>query len=163
MHRTLAALIVAALASGALLLVATVTLDAWHWRLYNEAQALQPSVEGLVAAAAENPYQLGRSATTYFQIFVGCCAATTFWVVFVVLPGLLAARRMFAGVLASHIIAAIVACIVSGITFTLMQRVTPYISPMITFAAGGTIGLVSTILLAKMLPPNVSLERTRER
>jgi len=111
----------------------------------------------------ENPYQLEESAKNYFTLFIACCAAATFWAVFVVLPSLLASRRVFTGALASHIIAALAVCIVSGVAFALMQGVTKYISPMITFAAGGAIGLVSLLLLARMLPPNKSLERTRER
>jgi len=162
MRRTLTALIVTALASGALLLVATLALDAWHWRVYNEAQFLQSADLGSDVVVVENPYQLEESVITYLQLFVACCAGATFWAVFVVLPILLTSRRLFAGAVGSHVIAAAIVCAVSGITFALMQRVTPYISPMIAFAAGGIVGLVSIVLLAKMLPPNTSLERPGE-
>jgi hypothetical protein len=161
MHRTLIALIVTALASGALLLVATHTLDAWHWRLYYEAQAVQSSGSGAGAVAVANPFQFERSVVTYFLRFIGCCAVATFWAVFVVLPALLASRRVFAGVLSSHILAAIVVCTLSGIAFAFMQGHAQFFSPMITFAAGGFIGLLSIVLLAKMLPPETSLERSR--
>jgi hypothetical protein len=162
MHRTLKALMVAALASGALLLVATLGLDAWHWRLYKEEQALQFESAESDAVVVEDPYEsLPTSAITYLQIFIACCSATTFWAVFVVIPSLLVSRRVFTGAIAGHIVAAIVVCAVSGIAFALMQRVTPYISPLIPFSVGGAIGLLSVLLLAKMLPPNTSFERTR--
>ena len=163
MRRTLTALMVTALLSGALLLVATMALDAWHWRLYNQEQALKLAASGSDSVVVENPYGLpGTSVITYFGLFVACCAATSFWALFVVTPSLLVSRRVFAGALASHIIAAAVVCIVSGITFALILRLSPYISPIVTFSAGGAIGLFSVVLLARMLPPNTSLERTRE-
>jgi len=163
MHRTLKALMIAALASGALLLIATLVLDAWHWRSYQEAQALESVSSGLEAVVPENPYgSLPTSAVTYLQLFVACCAAATFWVVFVVIPSLLVSRRVFTGPSAGHIVAAIVVGVVSGTVFALMQRLTPYIPPLVPFIVGGTIGLLSIVILAKMLPPNKSLERTRE-
>jgi hypothetical protein len=162
-RRTLTALIVTALASGAFLLVATLTLDAWHWRLYDQAQAFQSEGSKLNSIRVENPYEpLGHSVITYMSIFIACCAAATFWAVFLVLPSLMAARRVFASALVSHMVAAAVVCTLSGIAFAFIQDLTPYISPMITFTVGGAIGLLSLVLLAKMLPANTSLERSRD-
>jgi hypothetical protein len=163
MRRTLTAIMVTALVSGALLVVATLTFEAWYWRLYFDAQAIQSAGSASDAVIVENPYQFEESAITYFQMFIAFCAAATFWAVLVVIPSLLASRRLFAGAVAGHIIAAVVVCGLSGVAFALMQRGTPYISPIVTFATGGAIGLVSIVLLAKILPPDTSLERTRAR
>ena len=163
MHRTLIALMVAALASGALLEIATLALDAWHWRAYQEAQALQSATSGMSAVVPENPYgSLPKSAGMYFKLFVACCAGATFWVVFVVSPTLLLSRRVFTGVRSGHVVSAIVVCVLSGTVFALLQRLTPYLSPLVPFAVGGIIGLLSVALLIMLLPPNKSPERTHE-
>ena len=142
--------------------MAASALEAWHWRLYSKAQALQLAASGSDAVVVDNPYELdGTSATTYFGLFIACCAAATFWALFVAVPCLLASRRLFASTIASHIVAAAAVCIFSGMAFSLALGLKPYISPMITFAVGGAIGLISAVLLAKLLPLNTSQERTR--
>jgi hypothetical protein len=161
MRRTLIAIIVTSLACGALLAGATVALDAWHWRLFSDVQVLL-SGSAADAVAVENPYESSVNLLEYLALFLACCAAATFWAVFVVIPSLLASRRVFSGVFAGVVIAAAVVCVISGVVFTALQRLTPYISPAITFAIGGAIGLFSILLLARLLPPNTSLERTRE-
>jgi hypothetical protein len=149
--------------SGALLLVATLSLEEWHWQQYYEAQALRSSSSGADAVLVDNPYQINdTSMSTYFLLFVACCAAATFWSVFVVIPCLLASRRVFSSTVPSHIVAAAIVCTVSGLAFAFTQHPNEFVSPMITFSAGGIVGLVSLALLARMLPPNTSLERTRE-
>ena len=161
MRHTLTAIMVTSVVSGALLLTATLTFEGWYWQEYFDAQALQSSRSDSDAVIVENPYQIDESPTTYVPMFIALCAASTFWVVFVVIPSLLASRRLFAESLASHIVAAIVVCVLSGIAFSLVQGVREFIPPIATFGAGGVIGLVSIVLVVKMLPPNTSLERTR--
>jgi hypothetical protein len=160
MRRTLKSIMLTALASGALLAAATLALDAWHWQQYSEAQAQLARAAAADAVVVENPYQI--ELNTYLMGFVVCSAATTFWTVFVVIPTLLASRRVFAGTVVSQVTAAAVVCAVSGITFAFMQGRTPYVSPIIVFGAGGAIGLLGLLLAAKTLPPNTSFERTRE-
>jgi len=41
-------------------------------------------------------------------------------------------------------------------------RIAAAIPPLIPFAAGSVFGLLSLVLLVKMLPPTTSLERTRD-
>ena len=162
MRHTLTAIMVTSVVSGVLLLAATLTLEGWHWQRYSEAQALHSSHSDSDAVIVENPYQIDESPITFVPMFISVCAAATFWVVFVVVPSLLASRRIFAGSLASHIVAAGVVCVLSGIAFALVQGVTDYIPPIVTFGAGGVVGLVNIVLVVKILPPNTSLERTRE-
>jgi len=165
MRHTLTAIMVTAVVTGALLLVATRTLEAWYWQQYwqqhTDTQALHSSGSDLDAVIVENPYQIEESPITYVPMFIALCAAATFWVVFVVIPSLLASRWLFVGPLASHTVAAVVVCVLSGIAFALVEGVREYISPMFTFGAGGAIGLVSIVLVVNLLPPNKSLERTR--
>jgi hypothetical protein len=163
MRHTLTAIIVTSVVSGALLLAAILTLEGWHRQRYSDAQALQSPLSDADAVVVDNPYQIEESPMAYVPIFIAFCAASTFWVVFVVIPSLLASRRLFAGSLASHTVAAVVVSVLSGITFALLQGVRDYISPIVTFGAGGVIGLVSIVLVVRMLPPNKSLERTHER
>jgi hypothetical protein len=163
MRRTLTSIMLTGLVSGALLAAATLALEAWHWQQYSEAHALQALGATADAVVVENPYQIEEeSLLTYLFGFVVCSAATTFWTVFVVIPTLLAARHVFSGAVASQVVAAAVVCTVSGIAFAFMQGRTPYVSPIIAFGAGGAIGLLSVLLLARTLPPDTSLERTRE-
>jgi hypothetical protein len=75
MRRTLTAIIVTALVSGALLLAATLNFEAWHWRLYFEAQAIQSASAGSDAVVVENPYQLEESVLTYIPMYIALCAA----------------------------------------------------------------------------------------
>jgi len=159
MRRTLTAIIVTALVGGALLLVATQALDTWYWRLYAEAQALHSSTPDSDAATAVIPYELERSPSRYAHMFVLLCAVANFWVVFFAIPCLLLSRRLFSGAVASSAVAAVVTCIISGLAFALLMGVRPYISPLVPFGAGGTIGIVGILLLANLLPPNTSLER----
>ena len=160
MRRTLTAIIVTALVSGALLLAATLSFEAWHWRLYFEAQAIQSAGAGADAAVVENPYQIEESVLTYIPMYIALCAAATFWVVFVVIPSLLASRRLFAGTLVRQLVATGLVCVLSGVTFALVFGRTSYIPAIVTLLAGGVIGLVSIALVSRMLPPNTSFERT---
>jgi hypothetical protein len=162
MRRTLTAIMVPALAGAALLLIATQILNSWYWQLYSDAQALNLSQANADAVIVENPYEVQESILTFIPMFIALCAAATFWVVFVVIPSLLASRRVFAGSLSGHIVAAVTVCTLSGVVFALVLGREGYISPAITFAVGGVIGLVSFALVVKLLPPNTSLERTRE-
>ena len=162
MQRTLIAIIVTALVSGALMTIEMLALDAWHSRLYIEAHAPQPSSPGADTVQVENPYELvDYSVSSYVGPFIACCAGSTFWAVFVVIPSLLASRRVFPGALASNIVAAVVVSTASGIMFTSMQG-SHYIPPLIPFAAGSVFGLLSLVLLVKMLPSTTSPERTRD-
>jgi hypothetical protein len=162
MSRTLIAIMVTAIAGGALLAGATVAFDAWHWKFYSEAQALQSSASAADAVIVENPYQSSVDLLEYLALFLACCAAMTFWTVFLMIPSLLASRRIFSGVYTAVAVAAAVVAVISGVVFMALQRFTPYIPAAITFAVGGAIGLVGILLLARLLPPNTSLERTRE-
>jgi hypothetical protein len=162
MGRTLTTIMVTALISAALLLVATLAFESWYWRLYSEAQAIQSASAGADAVVVNNPYQIEESVLTYIPMFIALCAASTFWVVFVVVPSLLASRRLFADALARNLVAAAIVCVLSGVTFALVFGRTSYISPIATFLAGGAIGFVSIALVIKMLPLDTSFGRTRE-
>src|SRR5690242_13226798 len=107
MRHTLTAIMITAVTCGALLAGAMLAMDAWHWRLHFESQALQSAGLGSDAVVVENPfYSPEESVFTYVLVFIAWCAASTFWVVFLVIPSLLASRRVFSDALASHIIAA---------------------------------------------------------
>jgi hypothetical protein len=161
MRRTLTALMVSALAGGAILLAATLTWDAWYWQHYREAQTAHSPGAAADAVVVENPYQYEQSVLRYVHLFIGCCAAASLWSLFVVAPAILVSRRIFSRTFISHLVATAIVSTLAGIAFSLMQQPTPYISPLVTFLAGGIIGLVSILSLASLLPPNTSLERTR--
>jgi hypothetical protein len=168
MRRTVVALVITALSCGALLEVSFFALNAWKLRLYEEAHAqslarAQGEDPAQSAVRVENPYEShGESMSTYLTIFILCTAAATFWAVFVVLPILMLSRHVVSGAITSSIVAAIVVCVVSGFAYCLLGASESYMNPLITFSVGGAVGLLSLGLLHKMLPPNKSLERSRD-
>jgi hypothetical protein len=169
MRRTVIALIFTALSCGALLEVSFFALNAWKARLYEQAQAqslarAQGEDPAPTTAQVENPYEShGESMSNYLTVFVLCTAAATFWAVFVVLPTLMVSRHVISGALTSSIVAAIVVCVVSGLVYCLLGASESYMSLLIPFSVGGAVGLLGLGMLHRMLPPDKSLERSRER
>ncbi len=163
MRSTLKAVVVTGIVVGILLLAATLSLSAWQWHLYDQVQTQQPEGQAVAVARLENPYGLAYTpATKYVWLFAGCCLVATAWVSALVLPSVTAARQLFTNIVVGRVVSATVVFVVSAIAFSATQYPNSLLPPELIFLVGGLLGLIGFGVMALALPPNKSLERTRE-
>ena len=137
-----------------LLAIALASLAAWQ---RHELEALSPSTskDASVVVAIE-------PTTDYVPLVLTSGVAGLLWVALVIIPTAFAARRFSSGV-STHLIAAAVVGVLSALAFCGFRPAHSILPLAVFLSIGGAIGLAGLGVTFRALPPNNSLERTRER
>jgi hypothetical protein len=69
---------------------------------------------------------------------------------------------LFTNIVVGRVVSATVVFVVSAIAFSATQYPNSLLPPELIFLVGGLLGLIGVGVMALALPPNKSLERTRE-
>jgi hypothetical protein len=135
-----------------LLAIALASLAAWQ---RHELETLFPSTSegGVVVTIAPT--------TDYVPLVLTAGVAGLLWVALVILPTVFVARRFASGV-STHLVAAAVVGVLSAIAFCGFQPALSLLPLAVFLSIGGAIGLAGLGVAFRALPPNNSLERTRE-
>jgi len=146
-------ILAAAATVGLLLMAAQVSLSAWDWR---SMEALLPSSRsdtGMVITDGSLP--VGSVALTSL-------AQGLIWASLVIVPGASAAKRLSSRA-SIRLMAVAVVVVLSSVAFCGFRTIHSF-APLAAFLMiGGVIGLAGIGVALCVMPPNKSLERTRER
>jgi len=135
-----------------LLTVALASLNAWEWHVVDAAFPRTGSGTGV--ATIDSSIPLGSVALT--SLLQGLI-----WESLVVVPGASAAKRLSSRA-STRLITASVVVVLSSVAFCGFRTIHS-LAPLAVFPAiGGLIGLAGIGVALWVLPPNTSLERTRE-
>ncbi len=152
MRTTLAAIGAAAVTAGCLLAIALVALDAWD---RHEFETLFPTVADGTSRA------LIEWHTSYSRIGLTAAVGGMVWATVVILPAALATRRFASGAL-QRLLAVAVVGVVSALAFVGFRTVHSGLPLSAFLLTGSVIGLAGLGVAVWVLPPNTSLERTRD-
>jgi hypothetical protein len=158
-RRIVKAIGVTAVSVGTLILVSQEALSWWSWQAFLES--LGPDTVGSVIVDPPPPGP-AEAAVRYVVAFLALCLVGAAFAAAVVWPVTNAARRIFSHPFAGHVMAGVVVAALSGLAFAAQTSPSGPWHPAVVFAIGGAIGVVATTAFTLMLPPNTSLERTRE-
>ena len=135
-----------------LLAIALVSLAAWQ---RHELKTLFPSTSEGAGVVAVEP------TTDYVPLVLTSGVAGLLWVALVIIPTTFVARRFASGV-STHLIAAAVVGVLSALAFCGFRPAHSNLPLAVFLSIGGAIGLAGLGMALRALPPNKSLERTRE-
>jgi len=152
------AIITGAASAGALLFTTSTILDHWSSQYFWDSNGLDGTY-----ALVDPPPPTGFEAIALQAIqLIWLCFLGAVWTAVVVLPIVLIARRILSYRWASRLLAvAIVGVLSALVCLTQWSPGGPWTTSLIC-AIGGVIGLVLVAIADRQMPPNKSLERTRE-
>jgi hypothetical protein len=136
-----------------LLAIALVSLAAWQ---RHELETLSPGTSKGAGVVTIEP------TTDYVPLVLASGVAGLLWVALVIIPTAFAARRFASGV-STHLIAAAVVGALSALAFCSFRPAHSLLPLAVFLLIGGAIGLAGLGVALRALPPNKSLERTREK
>jgi hypothetical protein len=151
---------VTAVAIGVLTLLSRIALDWWAWQAF--LKSLGPEAVGHMIVDPPPPGP-AEAAIRFVLVALALCAVGAVFTAAVVWPVTIGTRRIFREPLTSRLVAVVVIAAVSALAFTAQTSPSGPWHPSVVFATGSTIGIVASAEFARMLPPNISLERTRGR
>ena len=154
MRPTLATIGVGAVTVGFLLAIALASLDAWQWRDFDTLSEKVESGSGVVVTI--------DPTTPYSRIALTSGVAGIIWATLVILPAAVAARR-FASSAFMRLLAFAVVGVLSAIAFASFRTIHSGSPVSVFLLIGAAIGMLGLGVAAWVLPPNKSLERTRDR
>jgi hypothetical protein len=150
---TLATIGVGAVTVGFLVAIALASLDAWQWRDFGPLTEKVESGPGVVVTI--------DPATPYSRIALTSGVGGIIWATLVILPAAVAVRR-FASSAPMRLLAYAVVGVLSAIVFSSFRTVHSGSPVSVFLSIGAAIGMLGLGVVTWVLPPNKSLERTRE-
>jgi hypothetical protein len=151
------AILAASVPTGTMLFVAAVILGRWYDKYLLETSGYVP---GVAIGHLPPPNQFDELIDHLFD-FVWLCFLGAIWTAVVVVPAILVARHFLSGRWSSRLVSFGFLCAVSALFFAFRWAAGPW-SQSLIFGIGGCIGLVCAAIAEMQMPPNTSLERTRE-
>ncbi len=159
MRRILKAISATGVTIGASLFLAHVILEWWSWHAFLETLGPDGFGRPLVDPPPPGP---AEAAVRYVLGLVALCLFGALLAASVVWPVTNVARRVFRQPLAGRLTAVSVIAVLSSLGFAGQTSPSGPWHPAVVFAIGGAIGIAAATIFTLMMPPNTSLERTRE-
>ena len=126
------------------------------------AAAIMANSQFADAVVVDNPYGHEFSDLEYYaRLLAGFSIVGGLWVTCVVLPMTVGMRHLLRNSNNSRVFSYVSVISLSAFVFPFLSSVGPW-PQLLVYAIGGAIGLVAVGVVDRMLPPNKSLERTRE-
>ena len=164
MRHVVVTVLVAAVVVGIFLTLAWGGLSYWKEQdTMRAAAAMMANSEFADAVVVDNPYEHEFSSEFeyYARLLAGFSIVGGLWVTCIVLPMTVGMRHLLRNSNNSRVFSYVSVISLSAFVFPFLSSVGPW-PQLLVYAIGGAIGLVAVGVVDRMLPPNKSLERTRE-